>query len=426
MRCLLRSVELEPIDPLAWLMAQGGQAKVFWSRRDQKEVFAGLGEAWEVTAQGSRAYHDALQEVHTFLDDADPDVRFVGGCRFSTAAVSEAEWSGWPTARFILPRIALIQDERSCRLIGFIPHFSADGAAKALEAALLELSETTAQVAGSAVAYRCRHDLVGEQAWCANVDEVLAAIRSQDMKKAVLARAVDFNLEGEPSSLSLLQGLRQVVSNGFHFCFQADARHGFFGVTPELLYQRRGRALTSEALAGTTSRSDDAEEDTALAKALQGDNKERREHLSVLEYLEAALQPLCTRLDRIAVMEYLKLPKVQHLYSSLQGSLRPGVGDADLLSALHPTPSVSGVPQSVAQAFIERLEPFDRGWYAGPIGWVSAEEAEFAVALRCGLLVKDVLRVYAGAGIVEGSDALCEWRETEIKLANWMTLFLPV
>ena len=87
---------------------------------------------------------------------------------------------------------------------------------------------------------------------------------------------------------------------------------------------------------------------------------------------------------------------------------------------------LGGAPREPALEWLARHEALDRGWYAGPIGWVSAEEAEFAVALRCGLLVKDVLRVYAGAGIVEGSDALCEWRETEIKLANWMTLFQPV
>ena len=125
-------------------------------------------------------------------------------------------------------------------------------------------------------------------------------------------------------------------------------------------------------------------------------------------------------------MECLKMPGVQHLRSRVQGSLRTDIGDADVLCALHPTPAVAGLPPEQARSFIKQMEPFDRGWYAGPVGFVSRAETQFAVALRCGLLVEDVLRIYAGAGIVAGSEALREWQETELKLGTWNTLLKPL
>ena len=113
-------------------------------------------------------------------------------------------------------------------------------------------------------------------------------------------------------------------------------------------------------MSGTTSRGGDTHEDASLAEALKSDDKECREHLSVLEYLEATLQPLCTRLERVALMECLMLPKVQHLRSRVQGTLRAEVGDVDLLCALHPTPAVAGLPKALARVFIKQIEPFDQ------------------------------------------------------------------
>lgn len=118
----------------------------------------------------------------------------------------------------------------------------------------------------------------------------------------------------------------------------------------------------------------------------------------------------------------LKLGRVQHLRTPIQATLKPETTDADILSRLHPTPATAGEPVSAARQVLSEIEPFDRGWYAGPVGWVGHDVAEFAVALRCGLAVRSSLILFAGAGIVPGSEPEAEAREIESKLAPFLRL----
>ena len=164
------------------------------------------------------------------------------------------------------------------------------------------------------------------------------------------------------------------------------------------------------------------EEDAQLARELRESHKEQREHEMVLEHLEALLPEFCQHSERLSHLEPLALRHVQHLRSRIHGTLRPGVSDAELLPAFHPTPAISGTPNEAALARIRELESFDRGWYAGPVGWVSRDAAEFAVGLRAGLLTERTLRVYTGAGIVEGSVPEEEWDEVESKMRTWLSL----
>jgi menaquinone-specific isochorismate synthase len=119
----------------------------------------------------------------------------------------------------------------------------------------------------------------------------------------------------------------------------------------------------------------------------------------------------------------LKLNQVQHLYTQCQGILKPDLTDADILPKLHPTPAVGGFPRTQALQLIEELEPFARGWYAAPVGWVGFDCAEFAVAIRSGLVDLDRLLLFAGAGIVIGSQPEAEWAEIENKIRHFTELF---
>jgi menaquinone-specific isochorismate synthase len=120
----------------------------------------------------------------------------------------------------------------------------------------------------------------------------------------------------------------------------------------------------------------------------------------------------------------LKLARGQHLYSAVQGELRTGVSDARLLAALHPTPALGGQPKDAALERIAEWEPFDRGWYAAPVGWVSRTSAEFAVAIRCGLVQPERLALFSGAGIVRGSTAASEWEEIELKIRDFINVLM--
>jgi menaquinone-specific isochorismate synthase len=115
----------------------------------------------------------------------------------------------------------------------------------------------------------------------------------------------------------------------------------------------------------------------------------------------------------------MKLARSRHLRAGLRATLRPDVSTADLLAALHPTPAVGGTPHRRALALIRKLEPFDRGWYAGPVGWIGPEAADFAVAIRSGLVAEHRLALFSGAGLVEGSEAESEWDEIEQKISDF-------
>ena len=150
--------------------------------------------------------------------------------------------------------------------------------------------------------------------------------------------------------------------------------------------------------------------------------KDQREHGFVREQIREVLGPFCETLDVDSEASDMVLARGRHLYSGISASLKPGVRTLDLLRALHPTPAVGGTPTPDALAMINAAEPFDRGWYAGPIGWVGDDAAEFAVGIRSGLVQQGdtpSLALYSGAGIVRGSEAEAEWAEIEHKISDF-------
>jgi menaquinone-specific isochorismate synthase len=175
----------------------------------------------------------------------------------------------------------------------------------------------------------------------------------------------------------------------------------------------------SEAVAGTRGRGETPDADAALREELLTSEKERREHAFVQRALEEALRTLCTTVDGADTPSDLALARGRHLHAPIRGTLRPETSTVDLLEALHPTPAVGGVPRGAALTAIREQEPFDRGWYAGPVGWMGPDAADFAVGIRSGLLHPDRLALFSGAGIVEGSRPDREWAEIEQKIADF-------
>jgi menaquinone-specific isochorismate synthase len=195
------------------------------------------------------------------------------------------------------------------------------------------------------------------------------------------------------------------------------------GVSPELLYIRNGDKIFTEALAGTRPRGKDNIEDVKLELDLKKDRKEQQEHRWVSREIEHNLNEICSDWTRLSHEDVVKWAFVQHLQTNFEGILKDAITDGQILKEFHPTPAVAGLPRELALKHIEILEKFDRGWYAGPIGWLSKDKAEFAVALRSALLQSTEAIVYGGAGIVKGSEPLKEWNEIENKLMNFTNLF---
>lgn len=247
-------------------------------------------------------------------------------------------------------------------------------------------------------------------------------IRTGELRKVVLARAIDVDAGRLLDPATLLHRLRAVDPDAFAFAVPTAPARVLVGATPELLVSRRGRDVTSIPLAGSAPRSGDPEEDRANAARLAASAKEREEHAIVVESVGAALAPFCEKLESDPAPVPTATANVWHLATRFRGRLREPAADAlELVAALHPTPAVCGVPAGAALALIRELEPFDRGGYAGPVGWIDAAgDGDWAIALRCAELSGPSARLFAGAGVVSGSDPAAEIDETERKFRSFL------
>ena len=266
-------------------------------------------------------------------------------------------------------------------------------------------------------------DALPGTAWQAIVERTAGEIREGRFAKVVLARQARVTAPDAPFDASAtLAELRSTYPGGFVFAFTfpvAGADRTFLGATPERLVRLHHGIVETSSLAGSIRRGATPEEDAALGVQLLNDEKERTEHAVVAEMLSDALAPLCRGLSVPSAPTLLRLATVQHLFTPIRGALRNGQTVLDLVERLHPTPAVGGFPRFEALAAIRDREQLDRGWYAGPVGWLDGEgDGEFAVAIRSALLDAsgcDAL-LFAGCGIVGHSNPAAEYAESRLKM----------
>jgi isochorismate synthase len=236
--------------------------------------------------------------------------------------------------------------------------------------------------------------------------DLIDAIRSGAAQKVVLADFESLRLLGPLDAPRVLRALRAAHPGCLVFA-QGLGDATFLGATPERMVALEGDRVSASALAGTAP----------LGGDLLGSAKDRAEHAFVVEAIAEVLRATCEDVEVPAEPGLLCTGRVAHLQTELSARARPGLDLLELVARLHPTPAVAGTPRGAALELIRKHEAFDRGWYAGPIGWLDARGAgEFHVALRCGLLRPGELRVFAGAGLVAASDPLREAAETRLKL----------
>jgi isochorismate synthase len=267
------------------------------------------------------------------------------------------------------------------------------------------------------------------EAYVAAVVEVVASIDRGALSKVVLARTLRVEAGRPLEPRRLLHRLRAVEPHCFTFAAPAGAPPPptsspgvLVGASPELLVSRRGNRVRSTPLAGTAPRAGAPDEDLANAEALAASAKNREEHAIVVEGVADVLAGFCDDLSFDAEPSLEPTANVWHLATRFEGTLRdPDVSALDIVAELHPTPAVCGMPPEVAAATIAELEPFARGVYAGPVGWVDADgDGDWAIALRCALIEGERATLYAGAGIVAGSDPEGELDETDRKFRAFL------
>jgi isochorismate synthase len=263
-------------------------------------------------------------------------------------------------------------------------------------------------------------------AYVAAVEEAGRRIARGELSKVVLSRALELSLEQPISRALLLRRLLLQNRGGFAFALDvgasaSDARV-LIGVSPELLLQKRGQHVFTNPLAGSRPRGRERAEDEALASELLSSRKDLHEHRLVVEAVIEALRPWCSALTIPEGPSLVSTPSMWHLSSAISGELRDrGCSSLALAQALHPTPAVCGQPRAQAERAIHQLEGFERGLFAGAVGYCDSEgDGEWAVSLRCAELTPHTVRVFAGAGIVAGSEPWSEFDETSAKMGTML------
>jgi menaquinone-specific isochorismate synthase len=414
------SVDAGPADALAWLREQRSYPRFYWSGRDGGAENAAAGAADLQTGDGPEDV-GVLGKRLRATDD--PEVRYYGGGRFDPARDADEGWEPFGAYRFVLPRFELRVEASgttlSCNLV--LPRDRGRG-----EEILAQIEGMRVPSGGNDDALPeplYREDAPDRRGWEENIGRALSAFSEGRLGKVVLARRATLGFADDLDGLSLLWELRDATPGCFHFYIEPVAGTAFVGASPERLYRREGRLVASEAVAGTRPRGASTDDDDNLRDELLGSEKDRAEHGFVRVGIGEALGPLSEKLEIERDVSEMKTASRRHLVSRVRARLREGVTDAEVLGALHPTPAVGGYPNEGALEDIRALEPFDRGWWAGPVGWVGADEAEFAVGIRSGLVRGRRLGLFSGAGIVAGSRPEEEWAEIEQKIEDFTGAF---
>lgn len=261
-----------------------------------------------------------------------------------------------------------------------------------------------------------------EAGFKAAVSQAIANFRSSPIRKAVLSRMLEVELDRPVDVDQVLARLAAQNPHGYHFRIPLAEQGELIGVSPELLVRKRGSRVYSNPLAGSAKRRANPEEDKHTANALLDSEKDHYEHRLVIDEIRRVMSPECSTLRIPEQPSLLSTAAMWHLSTAIEGELRdPHRSSLQLACQLHPTPAVCGAPTDLARKLINLVEPFERGLFTGMVGWCDAAgNGEWVVTIRCGTVIDKCLRLFAGAGVVEASNPACEWAETQAKLGTML------
>lgn len=392
----------DAFDALGWLASQPVWPQFYWQQRNGDE---------EAAVLGAVAAFSSLESAQQFLHQHDnhPDLRIWGLNAFEPQR-----------GNLLLPRL----EWRRCAGVASLRlHLYSDVSLREDAAQAIAFISSLAPVKPLPA---LRLNLTGEQHWPEKagwIDLIKLAtqtIAGEDLDKVVLARATDLQFSQSVNAAAVMASSRRLNLNCYHFFMAFSADTAFLGSSPERLYRRRDTALRTEALAGTVANHPEDHRAWQLGDWLMKDDKNQRENMLVVEDICQRLQG-CTQTLDVLPPQVLRLRKVQHLRRCIWTELNQA-DDTLCLMQLQPTAAVAGIPRELAREFIQQNEPFEREWYAGSAGYLSLRKSEFCVSLRSAKISANVVRLYAGAGIVRGSDPEQEWQEIDNKAAGLRTL----
>nr|XP_024385455.1 protein PHYLLO, chloroplastic-like isoform X2 [Physcomitrium patens] len=385
--------------------------------------------------------------------------------RFNPQEEPAEEWKPFGSFYFLIPQVEFCECEGCSMLAVSVAWDTA--LHRSFEAAVKMASETLNQVSchvGSQnrqqiLSVESKEHAPSESLWHQAVCNTLQRIREgeksegfseeepsdQDdsivgLSKVVMARRTKLQLSDDVDPLTILALLQAKDPSAYQFSIQLSEGSSFIGSTPERLFARRGLLVASEAVAATRSRGYTSSIDLDTGLDLILSSKDHEEFEIVRESIRQNLEKVCKEVEVESHKSIIKQARVQHLYGRFLGTLHSEVDEFDLIRVLHPTPAVCGHPQAPAREAITASESFDRGMYAGPVGWFGGMGSEFAVGIRSSLIESKSnhtnnganivhkganIFLYAGVGVVKDSDPSSEWQELELKVSQFESLLQP-
>jgi menaquinone-specific isochorismate synthase len=432
------TAEIDVADPCAAVFVSrlASDRWFCWEQPDRGFALAGLGAAQEAVSRGARRFAEVARECLATGGDAildEPDGLpagagpvWLGGFAFDPRGGGERAWSSLPPASMTLPELSLCRSGGATFLTlnaVISPNEDAERRCAALRGRLAGLrSEPLPMLDPHPTAQAEIRSARPPRDFEAAVAAATGRIEAGEMSKVVLAREVIVEAAAAHDPAALFGAMREQFPSCFCFC-RGTPEAAFLGASPELLVRRSGASVSTVALAGSTRRSSDPAVDDHLGEQLLRSDKDRREQRIVAERIVRSLRSQAVWVEAAAEPEIVKVANIQHLATPVIAQLAEPRSAIELAGMLHPTPAVGGEPWPAAELAIAELERMDRGWYAAPVGWMdAAEDGEFCVALRSALIRDREAHLYAGVGVVAGSDPAAELAETEVKLQALLPL----
>ncbi|CAM0951097.1 unnamed protein product [Alopecurus aequalis] len=398
---------------------------------EQPVSVAGVGSAVFFRGTDPFSLRD-WRAIKRFLSRDCPLIRAYGAIRFDATREASVEWEDYGAFYFVVPQVEFNELEESSVLATTIAwddslSWTWQSAVEELQSTLQKISPCSVKVNRSTLQTSIinLNHVPTKASWDLAVTKALQMIkgRQTELVKVVLARCSRYITDTCIDPLELLACLKVEGQNAYQFCIQPPDAPSFVGNSPEQLFHRKYLNISSEALAGTRARGKTRADDFQIGQDLLLSTKEDTEFTIVRDSIKKKLEMICNEVVVNPSKALRKLPRVQHLSAQLAARLRSEDDEFDILNALHPSPAVCGLPTEEARQFIRDYEIFDRGMYAGPVGWFGGAESEFAVGIRSALLGKGhSTLVYAGAGIVEGTNPSFEWDELDLKASQFAKL----
>lgn len=424
-------------EPLHWLAGLRDGPRVYWHGRWSDFEVGAAGSVALESGSASGPAHELIAHAQRALErcvvsdgfSLVPRAFFAGS--FDSDCPSDGIWDGVPATLQMLPEATVARDidQPGCALqliVSIAPSDDPNSIEARIERLLSRYDHCDATRASVDLPRghvqpmdRARAD------WQRMIAAGLAQIESGELRKIVLSRHIHWSAASPIPPWDLMRRVRAQAHGAYHIAVQPSADVTYVCGSPERLFRLMDGQIETECVAGTVARGAYDGEDSVLSQSLMASAKDRLEHNFVIEDVLESLRDLCRHADVGTEPWILRLPTVQHLVTTARGELRDGVTVGDVLRRLHPTPAVGGTPRTAAMRAIRTLEGRSRGWYAGPIGWVSATEAEFAVGIRSALVRGQDAHIFVGAGIVPGSTAAREWDETDAKAQSMLRILQP-